>query len=159
MNRRKVLKILLGVSLLILLSLIYYVSEETIIEKETKIVTKIIDGDTIVVQGGQTIRLLDIDCDERGKTCYDDAKEYIETRLLNSEVELVSGSEDEDIYNRKLRYIFLNGVNINQELVEKGYCVARFVSDNEFKAEIENAESYAISNRIGCKWGNLRLNK
>jgi len=38
------------------------------------VVTKIIDGDTIVIQGGQHLRLLGIDADESGYPCYEPAK-------------------------------------------------------------------------------------
>lgn len=119
---------------------------------EKKIVTKIIDGDTIIVEGGETIRLLGMDCDERGRECYTDAKKRIDELLLNKEVTLESDSEDKDIYGRSLRYIFLNNENINAKLVEEGYCVARFPEESKYKKEIVNAEKLAIENKIGCKW-------
>ncbi len=123
-------------------------------ESEERIVTKIIDGDTIIVEGGDSVRLLGIDCDERGKQCYTPAKNRIEESLLNKRVTLVKSGEDKDQYDRKLRYILLEGENINVKMVGEGYCVARFVGDQElYKKEIQEAESLAISNRIGCKWG------
>jgi len=121
---------------------------------EQKIVTKIIDGDTVIVEGGETVRLLGIDCDEKGKECFTPAKNRIEELLLGKSVVLESGNEDKDQYDRLLRYIFLNGKNINLQLVEEGFCVARFVgSENSmYKSEIQSAESNAIKNKIGCKW-------
>src|SRR3989344_971992 len=38
------------------------------------IVTKVIDGDTVVVQGGEHVRLSGIDADEKNYPCYGDAK-------------------------------------------------------------------------------------
>lgn len=120
---------------------------------EEKIVTKIIDGDTIIVQGGEKVRLLGIDCDERGKPCYTKAKQYIEELLLNKKVKLEAGIEDKDRYYRSLRFIFLNNENINERLVREGYCVARFEGNQiNYQTEIKKAEEYAIKNKVGCKW-------
>jgi endonuclease YncB( thermonuclease family) len=121
---------------------------------QDKIVTKIIDGDTVIVEGGETIRLLGIDCDEKGKKCYANATKRIEELLLGKNVVIESGAEDKDQYDRSLRYIFLNEKNINVQMVEEGFCVARFVgSENDkYKSEIQEAESNAIKNKIGCKW-------
>ena len=115
--------------------------------------TKIIDGDTVIVEGGETIRFLGIDCDEKGRECYDDAKKRIDELLLNNKVSLEKESEDKDRYGRSLRYIFLNNENINIKMVKEGYCVARFENkDSKYKTDIQEAERYAISNKIGCKW-------
>lgn len=123
--------------------------------KEEKIVTKIIDGDTIIVQGGETIRLLGFDCDERGKSCYGGAKERIEELILGKSVILESENEDKDIYGRSLRYVFLEGENIDELMVREGYCVARFPEDSKYKQKIVEAEEFAILNKVGCKWEDL----
>lgn len=119
---------------------------------EETIVTKIIDGDTVIIEGGENVRILGIDCDEKGKKCYGAAKNRIEELLLGKKVILERDKEDKDQYGRYLRYIFLNGKNINVQMVEEGYCVARFQGESKYKEEIQSAESYAISNKIGCKW-------
>ena len=148
----KVLSILAVV--ILFLFLIFLISDQNLSNK-TVIVTKIIDGDTVIVQGGETIRLLGIDCDERGKECYVKAKNRIEEILLNQKVILKKESEDKDIYGRSLRYIFLNGENINSKMVKEGYCVARFPQESKYKKEIVEVEEFAISNNVGCKWSNI----
>ncbi|PIN95599.1 hypothetical protein COU56_01070 [Candidatus Pacearchaeota archaeon CG10_big_fil_rev_8_21_14_0_10_31_9] len=115
-------------------------------------VTKITDGDTIIVQGGEIVRFLGVDCDEKGRECYNEAKNFTDFSLLNKEVILKSESEDTDKYGRNLRWIFLDGENFNQMLVEKGYCIARFDQNSKYKNEVVNAENYAIENKVGCKW-------
>ena len=122
-------------------------------DRETKIVTKIIDGDTIIVEGGERIRFLGIDCDERGERCYNQAKEYLEKRIYEKEVILESDIQDKDRYGRSLRYVFFDGENINVKLVEEGYCTARFERETRYKNQITIAERNAIENKIGCKWG------
>lgn len=120
------------------------------ISKKKAIVTKIIDGDTIIVEGGEKVRLLGIDCDEKGKKCYTPAANFLESELLDKTVKLET--EGKDIYDRTLAYVFLDSTNINVEIVEKGYCVARFEGKTQYQNEIKSAESYAIENKIGCKW-------
>lgn len=121
---------------------------------QTALVTKIIDGDTIVIQGGEHIRLLGIDADERGQPCWTPAKERLEELILNKEVLLESDSTDKDQYDRLLRYVFLDGQNINLQIVSEGLAIARFYQENEkYKDGIVAAESEAIASQIGCKWG------
>mgnify|MGYP001596620182 CR=1 FL=1 len=125
---------------------------------EKGFVTKIIDGDTIIV-GGESIRLLGIDSDERGGKCYKEAKERMEELALNKEVLLERDVKDKDQYKRLLRWIFVenNGVrtNLNLVLVEEGLAVARFYEDRKYKDEILKAEQKARENKIGCKWRDL----
>jgi len=117
------------------------------------IVTKIIDGDTVVVEGNH-VRLLGIDADERGYPCYNEAKQRLEELILNKEVILEKDQTDKDQYDRYLRYIFLNSKNINLKLVEEGLAVARFYpEDVKYKDKIIKAETQARENKRGCKWG------
>ncbi len=117
------------------------------------VVTKIIDGDTIVIQGGQHLRLLGIDADESGYPCYEPAKKRLEELILSKTVRLEANGQDKDQYGRLLRYVFLGDQNIGEELVAQGFAVARFYPDSEkYKAEITAAENTAIKNKIGCKW-------
>ena len=119
---------------------------------EPGFVSKIIDGDTVII-GGVSTRLLGIDTDERGYPCYSGAKKRIEELVLNKEVQLEKDGEDIDQYKRNLRYIFLDNKNINLQLVEEGLAVARFSPENKkYKDEILNAEVFARENKIGCKW-------
>ena len=82
-----------------------------------KIVTKIIDGDTIIAEG-ENVRLLGIDSDERSYPCYDEAKERLEELVLGKEVRLEKDQTDKDQYQRYLRYLFLNNQNINLYMYE-----------------------------------------
>ena len=119
-------------------------------------VTKIIDGDTVVVEGGYHVRLLGIDANERGYPCYDEAKSRLEELVLNKEVRLEKDQTDVDQYDRCLRYIFLDGQNIDLQLVKEGLAIARFYEpDLKYQKEITEAEKGAIKNKIGCKWGEV----
>jgi len=117
-----------------------------------KYVSKIIDGDTVIIEGS-SVRLLGMDTDERGYPCFSEAKKRIEELILDKEVILELDGEDTDRYGRYLRYIFLDGRNINLQLVEEGFAVARFSPKNsKYKEEILQAEKNAREEKIGCKW-------
>ena len=143
---------------LLLIMLILYVenskAEDNVEGK--KLVTKIVDGDTLVVENGAIIRLLGIDTDEKEHPCYKIAKNKLEELLLNREVELIKDKENKDKYGRYLRYVFLNNENINLEMIKEGLAVARIQEDIKYNKEFVNAEKEAISNRIGCKWKNIK---
>lgn len=117
------------------------------------LVTKVIDGDTILVEGGKIIRLLGIDADEKGYLCFESAKKFLEEAILNKKVTLERDRKNTDIYGRCLRYIFLEGRNINLELVEKGEAVCRFEPPNlKYQKECEEKEKKAREKKLGCKW-------
>jgi len=117
------------------------------------IVTKIIDGDTVVVEGGYHVRLLGIDADESGYPCYESAKSRLEELVLNKEVRLEKDQTDVDQYDRCLRYIFLGDKNISSQLTKEGLAIARFYPpDVKYQEEITQAEKEAIDGKVGCKW-------
>jgi micrococcal nuclease len=121
---------------------------------EQTIVTKVIDGDTVIVEGGESVRLLGMDSDEKGYPCFTPAKKRMEELVLGKQVYLERDLEDRDIYGRLLRYIFLVDRNICLQMVKEGLAVARFPEENaKYRQEIAAAEKYAQESHVGCKWG------
>jgi len=117
------------------------------------IVTKVIDGDTVVVEGGYHVRLLGMDADEKGYPCYDQAKIGLESLVLGKQVILEKDKTNLDQYGRCLRYIFIGGMNVDLQLVKEGLAVARFYEpDIRYKDEIASAEKSAQVAGTGCKW-------
>ena len=125
------------------------------IVQDKVIVTKIVDGDTVVVEGGQKVRLLGIDTDERGEPCYAVAKNRLAALILNKEVQLEREGDDKDMYDRLLRWIWLDGKNMNEKMVAEGMAVARFEQHSKYQERIAAVEHAAIANKLGCKWGNI----
>ena len=123
-------------------------------KEELVFVSKVIDGDTIVADG-EHIRLLGIDADERGYDCYKEAKLELEKWILDKEVGLEKDKTDKDQYGRLLRYVILDGDNINIKLVSEGLAVARFYRDRKYEVEILAAEKGARMAGIGCKWSKI----
>lgn len=118
-----------------------------------KIATKVIDGDTFLIEGGYSVRILGIDADERGYPCYQVAKEGLEKLILKKNLKLEKGVEDYDQYCRYLRYPFFNDENISLKMIEQGLAVARFSpEDIKYREEISLAEKKARQEGIGCEW-------
>lgn len=121
---------------------------------EEGFVGKVIDGDTVVING-ESVRLLGIDANERGEDCYVEAKKKLEELVLNKNVKLEKDVKDKDQYKRYLRYIFINNTNINLQMVEEGLAIARFYEDRKYQKEILDSEKKARENKFGCKWKEL----
>jgi micrococcal nuclease len=121
--------------------------------REKTVATRVIDGDTIVVEGGETIRLLGIDTDEKNYPCYEAARRRLEDLVLGKAVTLEPSLSDTDRYGRLLRYVFVGEQNTSLVLVGEGLAVALLYPDNQkYREEIMAAENEARSNKTGCKW-------
>lgn len=121
-------------------------------QKEEKIVTRIVDGDTIVVEGGDRVRLVDIDTAERGEPCYKEARDRLKELIDGKTVILQRTGENEDQYDRLLRYIFYNGTNINALLVREGLANTYFYNKNTpYYSQLIDAEQ-AAKKEGGCVW-------
>jgi len=123
-------------------------------EFETGFVSKVIDGDTVVING-VSVRLLGMDTNERGEECYKEAKTRLEELILDKEVILERDVNDKDQYKRLLRWIFIDDKNINLLMVEEGLAIARFYEDKKYREDILEAEKEARAKGVGCKWRDL----
>ena len=82
------------------------------------------DGDTLTLESGAKVRLVQIDAPELGTDCYGRAalKALVALVPRGAEVRLVRDPslDDHDRYGRLLRYVFAAGENVNVELVRDG---------------------------------------
>lgn len=148
--------ILLLTLIFILLALNYSWLDSKLInffdESETFFVERVIDGDTLVVNG-TSVRLLGINCPEEGENYYEEAKEFLSKKVLNKTIKLEFGKEKYDLYKRKLAYVFVDGKNVNLELVAQGFANFYFPSgkDKHF-SEFYNAwEKCIFENKHLCE--------
>ena len=107
-------------------------------DKETAFVGRVIDGDTIKIENGTSLRMLGINTPEKGEKYYNEAKEFLKKSVSNKTIELEFGKDKYDRYKRILAYIFIRRENINLELVKNGFANFYFPSGkdihyNEFK--------------------------
>lgn len=92
-------------------------------------IVRVIDGDTVVIAGGERVRILNIDTAEMPprSRCAAEARLALAARarlsqLVQSsdEVVLSSAGRDRDQYGRQLRLIRLDGVDVGEQLVREG---------------------------------------
>lgn len=108
-------------------------------ETKDNLVVRVIDGDTFELYNGEIVRLICIDSPEKGKEGYDEAKNYLSFLILNKEVRLEKDVNDKDIYGRLLRYVYVDDIFVNKEMVEKNYAkIFRFGNDTMLCDEIES---------------------
>ena len=92
------------------------------------VVDRVVDGDTVDLQNGETVRLLGIDAPEVGECGYLKASENLSGLVLDKRVQLVAGSVDSDRYGRILRYVDVGGLDAGLRLIENGFAIARYDS-------------------------------
>lgn len=144
-------------------------SESAIVgtEGERVLVTKVVDGDTIVVDDKYTVRLIGIDTPEtvdprRPVGCFGkEASNETKSLLSDKVVILQKDLSETDKYKRLLRYIFLpleNGqiLFINDYLVRKGFAqVLTYPPDIKYNEQFRQAEKEARENKRGL-WGRCK---
>ena len=122
---------------------------------ETVKVNRVIDGDTIILSDGRTIRYLNMDTPETKKPntpvmCFGpEASAYNKSLVEGKEVVIVPDIEKTDQYGRELRFIFLTGKDtnkieqsINADLVVKGFARSKSYSPNKTYEKQFNDFSY-----------------
>lgn len=118
-------------------------------------VTRVVDGDTIDVEGGKRIRLIGIDTPEINRTgataCFGiEAKDYAEKLLNGQMVKLEKDVSEVDRYNRLLRYVYLGDIMINDKLVRDGYArVYTYPPDVKYNDKFLESERFARENSLG----------
>lgn len=121
-------------------------------------VERVVDGDTIVVAGGERVRYIGMDTPEMGAK----PRECFADQATAKNVELVGGQEvalrrdvsERDRYKRLLRYVYLlDGTFVNAALVQQGYATAAtFPPDVKFSDYFVGLEREARSAGRGL-WG------
>jgi micrococcal nuclease len=158
MKKRNAKKLL--IFLIILLIAINYNFIDSFLEsifnpREPVFIDRVIDGDTVEANEN-SIRLLGINTPEKGEPYYEEAKEFLESIVLNKTVYLEYGKERYDKYNRILGYLFLEDKSINIKLIENGFANYYFPSGkdkyySEFKKAWENCNKNLCEKSIhGC---------
>jgi micrococcal nuclease len=93
-------------------------------------VTKVIDGDTIVLENGEHVRYIGIDTPEKGRPYYTEAKRQNEKFVKGRKVRLEYDVGKADRYGRMLAYVYSGDTFVNEELVRSGYAFAYTVPPN-----------------------------
>jgi micrococcal nuclease len=120
-------------------------------------VTRVVDGDTIVVEGNLKVRLTGVNTPEtvdprRPVQCFGhEASDFTKRTLTGQSVKLVRDVSDTDKYGRLLRYVYLSdGSLYNLTLVREGYAqVNTYPPDVAHAKEFQAAQAEARAAKRG----------
>lgn len=119
-------------------------------EREKVEVIRVIDGDTIELEDGRRVRYIGIDTPETvdpqkpvqcfGKEAYLENKKLVEGK----EIEMEKDISETDHYGRFLRYVWAEGIFVNEYLVREGFAHAvTFAPDVKYQELFLEAERKA----------------
>lgn len=119
-------------------------------------VSRVIDGDTIVLDGGDRVRYIGIDTPEDtakrdcfGRQATQRNRELVEGR----QVALEKDVQETDRFGRLLRYVWVDGQMVNEILVEEGFAsVSTFPPDVRHQERFLEAQERARRAGAGL-WG------
>jgi len=116
-------------------------------------VTEVSDGDTLKLSDGKTFRLYGVNAPEVKEPFFEEAKVFTENLVLGKEISFEQEENYKvDKFGRTLGYVFIDGVNLNIELVRNG--LARVVlyekrAKIKYQDELLSAESEAKKLKMG----------
>jgi endonuclease YncB( thermonuclease family) len=116
-----------------------------------ELITNIIDGDTIEVNGNERIRLANVDAYESNSPLNPEIMDFMNKYILGEYVSVIRYSKDK--YQRTVASIILpSGVPLSVELVKRGYAkiYEQYAdkSSDEYVA-LKRAEDMAKVNKVG----------
>lgn len=84
-------------------------------------ITRVIDGDTIEITGRRQLRYIGIDTSERGDCFGAESTQKNKELVEGKTVRLEKDVSETDRYGRLLRYVWVEDVMVNEELVRSGF--------------------------------------
>ena len=127
-------------------------------EGELYFVENVIDGDTVELKNGASVRLLGVDAPEKGRPYSRKATEHLKRLIENSFIRLKFDVERKDRYGRYLAYIYDAKWKtfVNAEMLREGlaYLYVRRPNYSKF-AELRDAQVEARRHKKGV-WSRRR---
>lgn len=146
---KKLSKILLLASLTIFLSI-------SCSNSQTLKCTRVIDGDTIVLNNGEKVRLIGVDTPESVHPLKPveyfskEASEFTKRLVEGKEIKLGYDWQKRDKYDRLLAYVYLNdGTFLNAEIIKQGYGFAYTRFPFKYLDQFRQYEKEARENKKG----------
>ena len=115
-------------------------------------VTKVLDGDTVILETGEKFRYLGIDAPEGNDRWGPEAKKLNEEMVLNKKIKVELDRTKLDKYGRILGYIWIDNILVNEVLVERGYAKINFIKGEvkpKYLDRLKKAEDWARQNHDG----------
>lgn len=113
----------------------------------TQTVTRVIDGDTVELSTGQSVRLTGVSAPEIKEKFSREGKAFLEERLLDQEIRLeYEKGYEKDRFNRLNAYVFVGDENINVLIVREGLAKVVIYEKRRklmYQDELLEAQEYA----------------
>lgn len=117
--------------------------------------TRVIDGDTIEIEGGRRIRYIGVNTPETYECYYQQAKDKNKELVEGKEIIIEKDVSETDRYGRLLRYVWVDNIFVNEYLVREGYAqVATYPPDVKYQDNFLEAQREARENSRGL-WGDV----
>ena len=118
----------------------------------TQTVTRVIDGDTVELSTGQSVRLTGVSAPEIKEKFSQEGKAFLEEKLLNQEVRLeYEKGYEKDRFNRLNAYVFVGEENINVLIVREGLAKVVIYEKRRklmYQDELLEAQDYAKKQKL-----------
>lgn len=119
--------------------------------EQTYVVERVVDGDTLLLETGERLRLLGVDTPETVKPNHPverlgrEASEFTGRFVEGKRVRLGFDKERRDRYGRLLAYVYVDDLLLNEELLRAGLGEAQlqYPYSNVMKKRFRNAEEEA----------------
>ncbi|MDV6347156.1 thermonuclease family protein [Nitrosomonas sp. Is35] len=120
-------------------------------------VTRVYDGDTIILEGRKQVRLLGVNTPEIESRHRSEepggvaAKKWLQNQLRDNQVYLEFDQVKRDKYKRLLAHVFLpNGKHVNLALLESGLATISIIPPNgRYSDKLIQAQQYAEKQKLG----------
>ncbi|WP_409201061.1 thermonuclease family protein [Methanobrevibacter sp. DSM 116169] len=94
---------------------------------------KVVDGDTIWVEGVGKIRFVGVNTPEKNEKGYQEAKDFVHNQCYGKTVYLdIDDARNKDKYNRTLAIIYTEDTNINKALLQENLAEIMYIPPSEF---------------------------
>lgn len=123
-------------------------------------VQRVVDGDTLLLTGGERVRLIGVDTPESVKPDAPveplgrEASDFTKRMAEGKDVRLEFDRERVDQYGRTLAFVYVGDLFLNEELIRQGYSRAetRFPFRSDLQRRFKEVEEEAREARRGI-WG------
>ena len=117
------------------------------------VVTRVLDGDTMELQGGDRLRLLAIDTPEKDEPLCDEATEFLARKALGQVADIDYANQRRDKYGRLLGYLYIDTLFVNKAIIDSGYACLYLFDDNDLGSDqvrtLLDAQRSAMERRVG----------
>jgi len=136
--------------------------EEVLEESETETITPdyntgfmVLKGDTVITPSGKEIALIGVKAPEKNQPCFKESINKLKDLVIGKNMTLYKDVEDMNRYGRYSRYVYVDGVFVNEAMIRSGMAKALSEPPNtKYSGLLYEAQVDAITKRL-CLWKDL----